>query len=81
MIKYDALMRTTIYLPDPLARAVEAYLKEHPETSLSALVQEALEARLTPKNPAVLLELAGIIPVASGSAHDHAEDRLTRHER
>jgi len=74
-------MRTTIYLPDPLTKAVEAYLKEHPETSLSALVQEALEARLVPKNPAVLLELAGLVKTASTPARENAEDRLTRPER
>ncbi|MFZ5991399.1 MAG: CopG family transcriptional regulator [Deinococcota bacterium] len=82
-------MRTTVYLPDDLARAVEAYLKEHPETSLSALVQESLAARLR-RNPAVLLELAGIVEKASGcspvgeaasSAGEAAEDRLYRRER
>lgn len=36
---FDVPVRATIYLPDDLARAVEAYLKEHPETSLSALVR------------------------------------------
>jgi metal-responsive CopG/Arc/MetJ family transcriptional regulator len=66
-------MRATIYLPDDLARVVEVYLKEHPQTSLSALVQEALEARLR-RNPAALLELAGIVEKASVSA----EDRLHR---
>ncbi|RIH84974.1 CopG family transcriptional regulator [Calidithermus roseus] len=67
-------MRTTIYLPDDLAHVVEAYLKEHPETSLSALVQEALEARLR-RNPAALLELAGIVEKAKVNAGEGAEDR------
>ncbi|HEU4742850.1 MAG TPA: hypothetical protein VFS50_14755 [Meiothermus sp.] len=44
-------------------------------------MQEALEARLAPQNPAALLELAGLIPVASGNARDHAEDRLTHRQR
>lgn len=72
-------MRTTIYLPDDLARAVEAYLKEHPETSLSALVREALEARLR-RNPAALLELAGVVERATRTAREGAED-FYRHER
>lgn len=73
-------MRTTIYLPNDLARVVEAYLKEHPQTNLSALVREALEARLR-RNPAALLELAGVVEKASGSAGEGAEDRLYRQER
>lgn len=74
-------MHTAIYLPDPLSEAVEEYLKGHPETSLSALVQEALEARLAPKNPAALLELAGLVKTAFTPARENAEDRLTRRER
>ncbi|KGQ21919.1 ribbon-helix-helix domain-containing protein [Thermus filiformis] len=70
-------MRATIYLPDDLAQAVEAYLKEHPQTSLSALVQEALRVRLE-RNPAALLELAGIVEKASVNAEEGAEDRLHR---
>ncbi len=70
---YDRRVRTTIYLPDDLAQAVEAYLKEHPQTTLSALVREALEARLR-RNPAALLELAGLVERASGSAGEGAED-------
>lgn len=73
-------MRTTIYLPDDLAQLVKAYLKEHPETSLSALVQEALRARLR-RNPAALLELAGFIEKASVNAGEGAEDRLYPRER
>jgi metal-responsive CopG/Arc/MetJ family transcriptional regulator len=73
-------VRATIYLPDDLAQAVEAYFKEHPETSLSALVQEALRARLR-RNPAALLELAGVVEKAKGSARERAEDRPNRQER
>lgn len=72
-------MRATIYLPDDLAQAVEAYLKDHPGTSLSALVQEALRARLR-RNPEALLELAGIVEKATGSAREGAEDRPYRRE-
>ena len=60
-------------------RAVAGYLKEHPETNLSALVQEALEARLR-RNPAALLELAGVVEKATRTAREGAED-FYRHER
>ncbi|MFN4073552.1 MAG: CopG family transcriptional regulator [Thermus sp.] len=73
-------MRATIYLPDDLAQAVEAYLKDHPETNLSALVQEALWARLG-RNPAALLELAGVVEKAARSAREGAEDHPYRRER
>lgn len=66
-------MRTTIYLPKDLAQAVEAYLKEHPETSLSALIQESLEARLR-RNPKALLQLAGMVTKAAVNAGEQAED-------
>lgn len=77
---FDVPVRATIYLPDDLAQAVEAYFKEHPETSFSALVQEALRARLR-RNPAALLELAGVVEKAKGSARERAEDRPNRQER
>ncbi|MFN3369816.1 MAG: CopG family transcriptional regulator [Thermus sp.] len=70
-------MRLTIYLPDDLAQAVEAYLKAHPKTSLSALVREALWARLG-RNPEALLQLAGVVEKATGSAREGAEDRPLR---
>ena len=74
-------MRRTIYLPDSLAERVHAHLREHPELTLSALVQRALEERLGARDPAAILELAGIVPTASTQAGDNAEDRFVRRER
>lgn len=73
-------MRHTIYLPDELAQRVEGYLRDRPSLSLSALVQEALERRLTPLDPTAILDLAGLVPDASTPARPRAEDRLVRRE-
>jgi hypothetical protein len=90
MIRYDQngasalggnLMRRTIYLPDEFGKRVEAYLREHPDVSLSTLVREALEERLTPPDPRAILELAGLVSQASTAAGLHAEDRFVRRER
>lgn len=72
-------MRVTIYLPDELAEAVQAYLEDHPGSSLSSLVQEALRAHLT-RRPEVLLELAGLVPEARFPARAWAEDRVQRED-
>lgn len=74
-------MRRTIYLPDELAGQVEEYLREHPSVSFSTLVQEALQQRLTPSDPAAILDLAGLVASASTTARLHAEDRLVGRER
>jgi hypothetical protein len=73
-------MRRTIYLPDELDKRVEAYLREHPGVSLSTLVRQALEERLTPPDPRAILELAGLVPQASRGAARHAEDQFVRRE-
>ncbi len=74
-------MRRTIYLPDELGRLVEEYLREHPDVTLSALVREALEQKLIPRDPRAILKLAGLVTQASTSACDRAEDQFTRRER
>ena len=74
-------MRRTIYLPDELARRLDDYLEEHPGLSLSGLVREALERRLTPPDPGAILDLAGLVPEASVEARLRAEDRFVRRER
>jgi hypothetical protein len=74
-------MRRTIYLPDELARRVEVYLRDHPEFTLSALVQDALERRLAPPDARAILDLAGLVPEASTPARQWAEDRFVRRER
>ncbi|MCY7278126.1 MAG: hypothetical protein LH702_31415 [Phormidesmis sp. CAN_BIN44] len=40
-------MKQTIEISDPLAVQVEQYLQEHPDVTLSDLIEEALEQRLT----------------------------------
>ena len=74
-------MRRTIYLPDELGERVEEYLRDHPDRSLSSLVQEALAERLAPPDPQGILELAGLIPTAATTAREHGEDRHIRRER
>lgn len=73
--------RRTIYLSRPLAERVEAYLRAHPEATLSGLVQEALEQHLTPPDPGAILELAGVVEQASTTARERAEDRVVQHRR
>jgi metal-responsive CopG/Arc/MetJ family transcriptional regulator len=74
-------VKRTVYLPDQLGARVEAYLREHPGASLSGLVQEALEQRLAPRDPRGVLELAGLVLVASTHAREHAEDRVALDRR
>jgi hypothetical protein len=74
-------MKRTIYLPDDLARRVDAYLARHRGITLSTLVQEALEERVRPADPREILGLAGLVPKASTSARQRAEDRLVARAR
>ena len=74
-------MKRTIYLPDELADRVEAHLRERPGLTFSTLVQQALANRLTLPDPQAILDLAGLVPEASSSARERAEDRLVRRER
>jgi hypothetical protein len=53
-------MKASIYLPNKLEIIVQNYLQDHPEMSLSGLVQEALEHKLKPRRN-TLLELAGFV--------------------
>ena len=73
-------MRRTIYLPDELGARVNAYLGEHPGATLSALVREALEARLKSPNPRAILDLAGLVSQASTAAALRAEDRFAHRD-
>jgi hypothetical protein len=57
-------MKATIYIPDKLEQAVKNHLEIHPEKTLSSLVQEALENKLTPRKSR-LLELAGFVEFTS----------------
>jgi hypothetical protein len=53
-------MKASIYLPNELEIIVQNYLQDHPEMSLSGLVQEALEHKLKPRRNRIL-ELAGFV--------------------
>ena len=65
-----------IELPDRLADLVDDYLKEHPGETLSSLVGEVLEIKVSRKDLSKLLELSGIISDAPSKVVDRAEDRL-----
>ncbi|MDJ0661947.1 MAG: hypothetical protein QNJ42_21040 [Crocosphaera sp.] len=69
-------MKRTIYLPDELAQRLSNYLKEHPQETLSSLVQNSLETKLESKDISKLLELAGIVQDAPRNASENAEDYL-----
>ena len=58
-------MQITIDLPEPLAQQLAVYLQAHPQETVSSLVREALEIKLTPKDSSKLLELAGIAAEAT----------------
>ncbi len=74
-------MKRTVYLPDDLGSQVDEYLKLHPGLTLSTLVQQVLAERIAPPDPRAILELAGIVPRASTSAREWAEDSVVRGER
>jgi len=74
-------MRTTIYLPDRLARRLQRYLRADPGATVSSIIQEALEARLSPKDSTRLLRLAGLVPTAVRLARARAEIRAIDRER
>ena len=56
-------MRKTIYLPDDLAAQVDEHLKLHRKETFSSLVQQALRARIRPKDPSSILDLIGFVSV------------------
>ena len=67
-------MKRTVYIPDEYAGALENYLKEHPEETLSSIVQEAIQKKLAQKNVSEFLALAGLIQDAPCRAANRAED-------
>lgn len=77
MAMYDTGVKRTIYLPNELDERVVEFLRRH-RKSLSALVQEALEARLTPRDPWAILELSGIVKESTGKPlGERPEDDVT----
>lgn len=67
-------MKRTVYIPNELAEAIDNYLKEHPEETLSSIMQEAIQKKLAPKTISKFLALAGLIQDAPCNAANHAED-------
>lgn len=74
-------MRRTIYLPDELNEQVDAYLRDWPGLTFSALVWQLLEERVKPKDLSRLLELAGLVQETTGRTPQQPEDRVVRYTR
>lgn len=67
-------MKRTIYLSDELEVQVNQYLNDHPNETLSHIVQQALEVRFATKDVSKLLSLAGIVQEAPRNSSEQAED-------
>jgi hypothetical protein len=75
-------MKRTIYIPEDLDRRLLRYVQTRPGTTLSAVIQEAVETLITRKDPRKILRLAGIVRRATGpSARERAEDMTLADER
>jgi hypothetical protein len=75
-------MKRTIYFPDDLDRRLVKYVRTRPGTTLSSLIQEAVEALIGRKDPHRILRMAGIARRAAGpAARDRAEDITIADER
>ena len=61
-------MKKTLYIPDELWEQLTAYLQTHPDENPSSVVQLALTEKLSPRNGAKLVELAGIVEDAPKDA-------------
>jgi predicted DNA-binding protein len=54
-------LKTSLYLNDQLESRLQDYLQRNPGTTLSTLIQDALEVKLNQENAAAaLLKIAGI---------------------
>jgi len=69
-------MKRTLYIPDELWTQLEKYLQAHPGQNASNVIQEALAAKLRPRNGSRLLELSGIVKTAPPDSSVN-EDYLT----
>lgn len=74
-------MKRTVYIPDDLDEKFNEYLKEHPEQTLSSIMQEAIYRKIAEKNVADFLALAGVVEDDSRDACDHAEDSIFTEEK
>ena len=69
-------MKRTVDIPDDLDEKIDKYLAEHPEETLSSIVQEVIYRKLAQKNGADFLALAGIVQDTSCNARYRAEDAV-----
>ncbi len=67
-------MKRTVYIPDDLAEKLHQYLDDHPDQTLSSIVQEALEVKFAARDISKLLALSGIVQEAPRNAAENAED-------
>jgi predicted transcriptional regulator len=69
-------LKTTVYLNDQLERLLQTYLAEHPDATLSNLIQDALESKLNRANAAAeLLKITGIAQNAPPT-DDHNREQI-----
>jgi hypothetical protein len=75
-------MKRTIYIPDELDRRLVKYVQTRPGTTVSSIIQEAVEGLVARKDPGRILRLAGVVRRAAGpSARRRAEDMTIAEER
>lgn len=67
-------MKTTIYIPDDLAKRLEEKLIQNGEDSLSKLIQRILEKELMEKDIQHFLAWSGVVEEAPKHADEEAED-------
>ncbi|AFZ45661.1 hypothetical protein PCC7418_3550 [Halothece sp. PCC 7418] len=67
-------MRTTIYLPDHLAKRLQAKLDEEGKQNLSQFIQKAVEKELAQKDISHFLAFTGAVKSAPKHADQEAED-------
>ena len=65
-------MKSSVYIPDELGDKVQQYLQNHPDLTLSGLIQKALEEKIAPRRNR-LLDLAGFVSF-DPAPRDHRGD-------
>lgn len=74
-------MKRTIYFPDSLDRRLLTYVHMRPGTTISSVIQQAVDALISRNDPRRILRLAGLVRRASGpGARDRAEDHAIARE-
>ncbi|HLY23745.1 MAG TPA: hypothetical protein VKT83_14875 [bacterium] len=75
-------MKRTIYFPEALDRRLLTYVRTRPGTTISSVIQQAVDALISRNDPHRILRLAGLVRRASGpGARDRAEDSTIGRER